>query len=328
MEIFMTYKSIEIAPYNSNWPQLFEAEANLIKQKLGDNFLEIHHIGSTSVPGLCAKPIIDIILVVRNSVESIVPLESIGFKFKGEMNIPFRSYFSKKTETPVHLHVYEPGSSEIELNLLFRNFLRSNSNECAEYASLKIALAEEQKNQKNALPMFSHYTLGKNTFIQKILQQAGFDKLRLMHCTHYAEWEAAKLYCQKYFFDKVPITDPYTWTFNHAEHTHFVLYKGTQIIGYAHLQHWPNQRAVMHIIVIDEVLRNQQYGSYLLELCEKWLKLQSVKSLHVQSSPQAYNFYCRHDYTEMSFDAPNRNEDEIAVLSELCAQDIDVGKIL
>ena len=93
MEIFVTYKSIEVVPRNSNWPKLFEAEADLIKQKLGDNFLEIHHVGSTSVPGLCAKPIIDIILVLRNSAESIAPLESIGFKFRGEMNIPFRSYF-------------------------------------------------------------------------------------------------------------------------------------------------------------------------------------------------------------------------------------------
>jgi GrpB-like predicted nucleotidyltransferase (UPF0157 family)/ribosomal protein S18 acetylase RimI-like enzyme len=320
MEIFMTYKSIEVVPYNSNWPQLFEAEADFIKQKLGDNFLEIHHVGSTSVPGLCAKPIIDIILVVRNSAESISPLESIGFKFRGEMNIPFRSYFSKKTEIPVHLHVYEPGSAEIELNVLFRNFLRSNSKACAEYASLKIVLAEEQKNQKNAPPMFSHYTLGKNTFIQKILQQAGFDKLRLMHCTHYAEWEATKAYRQKYFFDKVPMADPYTWTFNHAEHTHFVLYKGIQIIGYVHLQHWPNQRAAMRIIVIDEAFGNQKYGSYLLGLCERWLKLQGVKSLHVQSSPQAYNFYCQHGYTEMPFDDPDNHESDL--------QDIDVGKVL
>jgi len=316
----MTYKSIEVVPHNSNWPQLFEAEADLIKQKLGNNFLEIHHVGSTSVPGLCAKPIIDIILVVRNSVESIAPLESIGFKFRGEMNIPFRSYFSKKTGTPVHLHVYEPGSAETELNLLFRNFLRSNSKACAEYANLKNTLAEEQKNYKNAPPMFSHYTLGKNAFIQKILQQAEFDKLRLMHCTHYAEWEATKAYRQKYFFDKVPIADPYIWTFNHPDHTHFVLYKGTQIIGYAHLQRWPNQRAAMRIIVIDEAFRNQKYGSYLLELSEKWLKLQGFISLHVQSSPRAYNFYCQHGYTEMPFDDADSHETD--------SQDIEVGKML
>jgi hypothetical protein len=83
-----------------------------------------------------------------------------------------------------------------------------------------------------------------------------------------------------------------------------VLYKGIQIIGYVHLQHWPNQRAAMRIIVIDEAFGNQKYGSYLLGLCERWLKLQGVKSLHVQSSPQAYNFYCQHGYTEMPFDDP------------------------
>ncbi len=320
MGIFMTYKFIGVVPYKSNWSQLFEAEASLIKQKLGDNFLEIHHVGSTSVPGLCAKPIIDIILVVRNSAESIDPLESIGFKFKGEMNIPFRSYFSKKIETPVHLHVYEPGSAEIELNLLFRNFLRSNQEAHCEYAKLKESLLTQENIHEKAHSSFSRYNLGKDAFIRKVLQQAGFDKLRLMHCTHYAEWETTKAYRQKYFFDKVPMDDSYTWTFNYAEHTHFVLYKGTQIIGYVHLQHWPNQRAVMRIIVIDEAFRNQKYGSYLLELCEKWLKLQGFKSLHVQSSPQAYNFYYKYGYTKMPFDGLDTHERD--------PQDIEVGKIL
>ena len=99
-----------------------------------------------------------------------------------------------------------------------------------------------------------------------------------------------------------------------------MLYKGTQIIGYAHLQRWPNQRAAMRIIVIDEAFRNQKYGSYLLELSEKWLKLQGFISLHVQSSPRAYNFYCQHGYTEMPFDDADSHETD--------SQDIEVGKML
>ncbi len=320
---------IEVTPYNPHWPQMFEDEASRIKQAIGDNYLEIHHIGSTSVPGLDAKPIIDIIMVVKNPIDSIVPLESIAYTYKGEVGIPFRFYFSKKTETPVHLHVYEAGNCEIELNLLFRNFLRSNAHIRHEYALLKATLiTEENIHEKASSSRFSKYTLGKDVFIRKILQQAGFDELRLMRCTHYAEWEAAKTFRQKYFFDKVPLSDPYTWTFNHPEHIHFVLYKGTEIIGYTHLQRWADQRIAMRIIVIDEKFRGQKFGSQLLTLCEKWLKIQAIKSIQIQSSPEAYEFYCSHGYSKMPFNDPKEYEGEIAAISELCSQDIDVGKIL
>jgi GrpB-like predicted nucleotidyltransferase (UPF0157 family)/GNAT superfamily N-acetyltransferase len=312
--------TIEVVPYNLHWPQMFEDEASRIKQAVGDNCLEIHHIGSTAVPGLDAKPIIDIIMVLKKPTDSIIPLESIGYSYKGEVNIPFRFYFSKKTPIQVHLHVYEVGNSETELNLLFRNFLRSNTQAGREYTKLKSTLVEEQKNHKDVRPMFSHYTLGKNAFIRTVLQQAGFDKLRLMHCTHYAEWEAAKTFRQKYFFDNVPIADPYTCTFDHGDHVHFVLYKGTEIIGYTHLQRWPDQRIAMRIIVIDEPLRGQKFGSQLLELCERWLKKQEIKSIHVQASPKAYKFYCQHGYSEMPFNDPGNHES--------APQDIDMGKLL
>ena len=206
------------------------------------------------------------------------------------------------------------------MNLLFRNFLRSNAQACREYAKLKDILVKEQKNYTDTKPMFSHYTLGKNTFIRNVLQQAGFDKLRLMHCTHYAEWEAAKMFRQKYFFDNVPISDPYTWTFDHPDHIHFVLYKGTEIIGYTHLQRWPDERIAIRILVIDEPFREKKFGSQLLELCEKWLRKQEIKSIHAQASPKAYQFYCQHGYSGMPFNDPDDYKSD--------PQDIAVGKAL
>lgn len=319
-EIFMTYKSIEVTPYNPHWPKMFEEEASRIKEVMGNNCLEIHHIGSTSVPGLDAKPIIDIIMVVRNPIDAIPSLESIGYPYKGEVNIPFRFYFSKETPIQVHLHMYEEGNSEIELNLLFRNYLRTHPETVTEYTTLKTDLLMKASSSEKKNSRFSGYALGKDAFIRAVLQQAGFDKLRLMHCTHYAEWEASKTFRQKYFFDNVPISDPYTWTFNHPEHIHFVLYKGTEIIGYAHLQCWPDQRIAMRIIVIDEPLRGQKFGSQLLKLCERWLKTQNIKSIHVQASPKAYTFYCQHGYSEMPFNDPDFHESD--------PQDIDMGKIL
>ncbi len=316
-KIFMVSKLIEIARYDNDWPIQFEEEAAVIKKALGDNCMDIHHIGSTSVVGLSGKPIIDIIVVSSNPSASIQQLESLGYEYKGELNIPFRFYFSRPG---FHLHMYMPDSPEVQLNLMFRDYLRSHLDACLDYMQLKQKLSDEQKHYKDAPPMFSHYTLGKNDFIRKILQQLGFDRLRLMHCTHYTEWEAAKIFRQKYFFDKVAIADPYTWTFNHSDHVHFVLYKGSEIIGYAHLQKWPKCRAAMRIIVINEDNRGKGFGSYLLEQCEKWLRMQGIKSIHIEASPEAETFYRHFEYVDMPFNDPGNYPSD--------SEDIQLGKIL
>lgn len=116
--------------------------------------------------------------------------------------------------------------------------------------------------------MFSHYTLGKNEFITNEINLSGFDKLRVIRCTHYAEWEMAKNFRQKYFFDKISKQDLYTVTFEDPNHFHFILFKGTKIIGYVHLQRWPDDRAALRIMVIDEPYRNKKNGRHLLNVCE------------------------------------------------------------
>ena len=105
--------------------------------------------------------------------------------------------------------------------------------------------------------MFTGYNLGKDAFIRKVLKAANFNRLRFMHCTHHAEWDMAKKLRQQYFFDPIGISDPYTWTFDHKDHVHFILYQGVEIIGYAHIQFWPGQRAALRIIVIDEDYRGE-----------------------------------------------------------------------
>ncbi len=313
-------KHIDVVSYNPKWSDIFKEEALKIKQALGGNCLNVHHVGSTSVPGLSAKPIIDIIGATKDPEKAILPLESLGFTYKGEYNIPFRLYFSKKENTKVHLHVYEEGHPEIELNLLFRDYLRTHPESLAEYAELKTHLLTQKESFEKNNSLFTGYNLGKDAFIRKVLQQAGFNRLRFMKCTHYAEWEAAKLFRQKYFFDKVPTADPYTWTFDHPDHIHFVLYQGSEIIGYAHFQLWPEQRVAMRIIVIDEPFRNQGFGEQFLMLCEKWLTQQGYQSLHIESSPEAYVFHQRHNYIKMPFNDPDGYEGH--------PKDIAMGKIL
>jgi GrpB-like predicted nucleotidyltransferase (UPF0157 family) len=316
----MNTRKIEVVPYNHEWPKMFAAEADLIRRALGENYIAIHHVGSTSVPGLAAKPKIDIILDVKDAKNSIVNLESIGYQYKGEYNIPFHFGFSKRGDTNVNLHVYEEGNAEIELNILFRDYLRTHPEALNEYAQLKTYLLTQPASFEKNNSIFTGYNLGKDSFIRKILQAAGFDKVRIHHCTHYEEWEAAKIFRQKYFFNKVSISDPYTWTFNHPEHVHLVLYHGTKIIGYAHLQLWPEFQSAIRILVIDQLYRNQNFGGQFLALCEKWLKTKNYKSLHTESSPIAYAFYKKNGYIEMPFNDP--------VGSESDPQDIPMGKIL
>src|SRR4051812_13064440 len=103
--------------------------------------------------------------------------------------------------------------------------------------------------------------------------------LLINNCSTDAEWASAKNFRQKYFFDPQNINDPYTWTFNHPQHKHFVLYQGTEIIGYAHIQLWSDARAAIRIIVIDEAKRNNNFGSQFLVLCESRLKTEGYKSI-------------------------------------------------
>ena len=128
-------KRIEVVPYNPKWSEAFGQEANILKDALGKNAVAIYHVGSTSVPRLCAKPIIDIVAVVKNASLIWDVLEKVGYVGAGELNIPFRLYFKKRNISPIiNLHVYEEGNPEIDLNILFRDYLRKHPEALQKYA--------------------------------------------------------------------------------------------------------------------------------------------------------------------------------------------------
>ncbi|NLK97254.1 MAG: GrpB family protein [Epulopiscium sp.] len=107
---------ITIVEYDPDWPQIFEREANRIRSVLGKKALKIEHVGSTSVPGLCAKPIIDIVLVVENSADepSYVPaLEAAGYSLRIREPEWFEHRLFKGPDTDINLHVFSKGTSEI-----------------------------------------------------------------------------------------------------------------------------------------------------------------------------------------------------------------------
>lgn len=315
----MHHKIITIVPYNPEWPQMFAEEAAKIKEILGSHCLRIEHIGSTAVPGLAGKEDLDILCVVDH-LQSSLPLQSIGYTFKGEL-FPLRYFFSKNTpQSKVNLHVAEDDHGSIALHLCFRDYLRTHEDARLAYEALKRQIIKDPTSFERGKTGLPKYTFKKNFFIKSILEKARFEGITMNFCMHEKEWEAARTFRQKYFFDKIPIADPYTWTFDHQDHVHLVLYKGARIVGYVHLQLWQDQRAALRIIVIDEPFRHQGLGEQFLALCERWLKQQSFKVVHTQASPAAYPFYLKYGYTKMPFNDPDGYESD--------PRDIDLGKLL
>lgn len=314
-------KLIEVVPYNHAWPALFSEEAAKIEHALGGFCRAIHHVGSTAIPGLSAKPKIDIIAAILPDIDPVNMLEGAGFKYKGEWNIPFKYGFTKRGYAEVNLHVYEEGHPEIELNLVFRDYLRAYPEVKDSYEQLKKKLLQEETSSKKPEgALFSGYNLGKDAFICNVLKQACFNRIRFLKCTHYKEWEAVKHFRQHYFFDRVPIKDPYAWTFDHPDHQHMVLHEGVDILGYTHLQLWPHARAALRIMVIEDVKRKKGFGSQLLTLCEKCLKKKGYKTLYIKASPDVLAFYKKKGYVETLLNDPDGYECK--------AEDISVEKVL
>ena len=182
-----TGKPIVIADYDSRWPERFEAERALILRTCGaDALVAIEHVGSTSVPGLAAKPIIDMMPGLRSLDDAppLVPLlESIGYEYvpafehdtSSGPGMPFRRYFRKDVngERAYHLHAVEVGGSFWLEHLLFRDYLRAHPEAAAEYARLKCELAAAfNATLTPASDINVGYTDRKTDFIEAIKRQA------------------------------------------------------------------------------------------------------------------------------------------------------------
>ena len=138
------YLEIVVADYDPEWPRWFERAAEQIRSALGEAALEIHHVGSTSVPRLAAKPLIDINLVVADTTDedAYVPkLETAGYVLRVREPDWFEHRMLRGFEPPVNLHVFPPECPEVEQMLLFRDWLRTNDADRELYARAKRDLA-------------------------------------------------------------------------------------------------------------------------------------------------------------------------------------------
>ena len=162
---------VVIAAYDPSWPKVFAGEAQAIRQALGDVLVGIEHVGSTAIPGLAAKPIIDILAAVTAlaEAEAIPALEALGYDCRGENGIPGRFFFRKgliEFKRTHHLHLVEAGHEQWASMLAFRDYLRSHPGDAQRYEALKRALAVKFRDNRRA------YTNGKAEFVQAILAKA------------------------------------------------------------------------------------------------------------------------------------------------------------
>ena len=161
--------TIELAEYDEEWPHLFEREAARIRGALGPKALQVEHAGSTSVPGLAAKPVIDIVLVVANSSDedAYVPdLEAAGYVLRIREPDWFEHRLLKRPDTNVNLHTFSDGCEEVDRMLAFRDWLRTHDDDRDLYLDAKRELAtREWKYVQN-------YADAKSAVVQEILARA------------------------------------------------------------------------------------------------------------------------------------------------------------
>ena len=162
-----------IVEYNPQWPALYEEEKARILGLIGHKVVALEHVGSTAVPGLGAKPIIDIMVAIHrltNAEECILPLQSTGYEYVPEYEdtLPERRYFRKGPPgaRTYHVHMVELTSDFWERHLLFRDFLRTHPEVAGQYYQLKKELAAKYSSDHEG------YTEAKKTFIESIITRA------------------------------------------------------------------------------------------------------------------------------------------------------------
>ena len=142
-------RRVIVVAHNPAWKLAFETEAGQISAALGERLVGLHHIGSTAIPGIYAKPIIDFLMEVRDLTEldeSSPALAALGYEVKGEFGIPGRRFFLKDDalgERSHHVHAFEAGTLGIDRHLAFRDFMIAHLQEAQAYSELKRELARK-----------------------------------------------------------------------------------------------------------------------------------------------------------------------------------------
>lgn len=161
MKVVMS-RIVELHPHNPDWASEYETIAAQLTPIFGDQLLLIEHIGSTAIPGIKAKPIIDILIAVTDIglVAEIIPaMEALGYDYRGERGIPGRQYFRMEPDNSsgIHVHIYQQGHKGITEKLDFRDYMHTHPDRAQAYSQLKEDLALKYREDR---PKYSESKAG------------------------------------------------------------------------------------------------------------------------------------------------------------------------
>lgn len=154
---------VELVEHDPSWPELYEQERGRLTRVFHGRAIEIEHIGSTSVPDLCAKPIVDVLVGLRDlqlAEDEVAAMKRLGYEYLGEYGLPGRLFFRKEPRTH-NVHVVEHGGEHWERQLTFRDALRADAGERRRYDRFKRRLAAEGHSR-------AVYTELKTPFIRAV----------------------------------------------------------------------------------------------------------------------------------------------------------------
>lgn len=160
---------VRLSPYDPLWPAMFEAEARRIEDACSGLVIRLEHIGGTSVPGMSAKPVIDILAgrpPQSRAADYITAIRQLGYEHKGALGVPGREYFRRGSPRSHHLHLVSWSSTVWEGHLLFRDRLRADAAIARDYEAVKRELAMAHADDRRA------YTDAKGPFIRAVIRDA------------------------------------------------------------------------------------------------------------------------------------------------------------
>lgn len=173
-------RKVEVVLHSPMWQEMFEDESKYVANALGENAIAIHHIGSTAIPHIYAKPIIDLLVEVKDILKvdkQNVAMETLGYQVMGELGISGRRYFRKNNQEDIrthHIHIFEVGSAQIERHLVFRDYMIAHPEDAQRYSELKKQLAIENPTNIDG------YVDGKSGFIEAIDKKAAQWQINLL----------------------------------------------------------------------------------------------------------------------------------------------------
>lgn len=264
-------KKVEVVPYDESWPKLFQEESTKLKEALEPVILQVHHVGSTAIPDISAKPIIDIVLVVSNIVklkEYREALENLGYEVHGEFGMPCRCFCTKGEPRTFQLHIFENDNAEIDRHLRFVEYMKSHPEKAKAYSELKQQLAEEYSDD------IVRYCEGKSQFILDIDRLSGFQGYRMVRVITDEELNAYNAIIEKSRFS-LPFMDTLNLpSIEDEKFICFVCYKGADIIGAAYITSISQATQVQFLEVFPEYSNEDK--NQFNHLVQNWLRKKVV----------------------------------------------------